>query len=244
MCRRCTSCAAIPGGAKAPPGAPRAVIVGNGPSVDEMGAAFWRRVGRDANCMLIGTNRALCLAATRRVGYDALVIRDAYRDLWPDVRWGARYHQELWKPHPAWKVGPAAERVTHCDEFVRFDGPWRMRRETDANGEAVVMSNPSVVLMAANWAWLQGARELLLVGVDYRGDYVRMIPPYDRAGAAGAGPGGAGRYEGPVPERIERRFRHAREAVKAAGGRMINLSTRSRLACVARRRWQTVLAKP
>jgi len=215
------------------------VIVGNGPSVDEIGPAFWRRVDADPGILLVGTNRALCLRATRHVHWDALVIRDAYRDLWLDVQWGARYHDELWKPHPAWKVGPAAERVTHCDEFLRFDGPWRTERELDANDEAVVMSNPSVVLMAANWAWLRGVRELLLIGVDYRGGHARMLPPFDRAET-----GAADRYGGPVPERIAKYFRHARQAVRAAGGRMLNLSGRSRLACVARRQWKKVLPRP
>ena len=228
---------ATPGG-KAPPGAPRAVIVGNGPSVDEMGPAFWRRVDADPDILLVGTNRALCLRATRNVRWDALLIRDAYRDLWLDVTWGARYHDQLWKPHPAWKVGPAAERVTHCDEFLRFDGPWRYNLEVDANGEAVVMANPSVVLMAANWAWLHGARELLLVGVDYRGGYARMLPPFDRADI-----GAAGQYDGPVPGRVARRFLHARQAVRAAGGTMLNLSPRSRLACVARRQWRKVFSR-
>ena len=133
-------------------------------------------------------------------------------------------------------MGPAGERVTHCDEFLRFEGRWRARRETDRNGEAVVMSNPSVVLMAANWAWLAGARELLLVGVDYHGGYARMVPPYDRAD-----PPGPGHYDAPVPDRVIRSFRHARLSVKEAGGRMLNLSTRSRLTCVARRRWRKVL---
>lgn len=218
----------LPGGANAPPGAPRAVIVGNGPSVDEMGPAFWRCVARDADCMLIGTNRALCLHATQNVRWDALVIRDAYRDLWRDVRWGARYHDELWKPHPAWKVGPAGERVTHCDEFLRFEGPWRTRRETDRNGEAVVMSNPSVVLMAANWAWLAGARLIELVGVDYTGRYAQMIEPYQSQS-----PPWSGLYEAPVPAGIERQFAAAVAAVASAGGEMVNLSPGTKLRAVA-----------
>jgi len=221
-----------------PPPAARALIVGNGPSVDEVGPAFWRRVDAAADIMLVGTNRALCLRATRGVRWDALVIRDAYRDLWRDPALGARYHDQLWKPHPAWKVGPAAERVTHCDEFLRFEGPWRHTIERDANDEAAVMANPSVVLMAGNWAWLRGARELLLVGVDYRGGHARMLPPFDRVEAAPAG-----RYDGPVPERITRAFRAARDAVKAAGGRMLNLSPRSRLTCIARRQWKKALAR-
>ena len=193
----------------------------------------------DGRCMLVGTNRVLCLAALQAVRWDALVIRDCYRDLWLDQRWGAKYHEELWKPHPAWKVGPSAERVTHCDEFVRFVPGWQHEPVRDANGELAVMQNPSVVLMAANWAWLAGAREIYFVGVDYAGGYARMVRPYDNAEA-----GWAGQYARSVPERIERYFRQARDAVEAAGGRMLNLSPRSRLKAIARRGWQGVFDAP
>jgi len=204
-----------------------------------MPPAFWQAVQADADCMLVGTNRVLCLAALQTVRWDALVIRDCYRDLWLDQRWGAKYHEELWKPHPAWKVGPSAERVTHCDEFVRFVPGWQHERVPDANGELAVMQNPSVVLMAANWAWLAGAREIYFVGVDYSGEYARMVPPYDRAETAWQD-----QYHQAVPERIERYFRQAREAVEAAGGRILNLSPRSRLKAIARRGWQRVFGTP
>ncbi|KPK79012.1 MAG: hypothetical protein AMJ81_13945 [Phycisphaerae bacterium SM23_33] len=203
-----------------------------------MPPAFWSRLAGmqgDRGCLLIGTNRVLCLKSLRDVRWDVLVIRDGYRDLWLDPEWGTRYHEELWKPHPVWKVGPANERVTHCDEFVRFEPGWQGQRVLDHNKEAAVMQNPSVVLMAANWAWLQGARELLLVGVDYHGGHARMRPPY-----AAAETGWAGQYDGCVPERIESYFRAAREGVKAGGGRMLNLSTASRLKALGRCRWDKV----
>ena len=98
--------------------------------------------------LLVGTNRVLCFAALQGISWDALVLRDTYRNLWHDQRWGAKYHDELWKSARAWKVGPADRRVTHCDEFVRQADGWQFERRTDANGEAAVMRNASVVLTA------------------------------------------------------------------------------------------------
>ena len=188
--------------------------------------------------MLVGTNRVLCFASMSDAPYDALVIRDTYRDLWHDQRWGARYHDELWKPHPAWKVGPADRRVTHCDQFVRQDGrAWRDKPVYDANGELAVMKNSSVVLMAANWAYLHGVREIVLVGVDYRGSHARMIEPY-----ATRSPGWAGQYDRPAGEPVERQFALAVAAVESGGGRMVNVSPRTRLGAVPTADWTDVFA--
>ncbi len=205
----------------------RAVIVGNGSSVDDMPPAFWRDCARH-DVMLIGTNRVLCFASLANVTLDVLVIRDTYRNLWHDQRVGARYHDELWKPHPAWKVGPADRRVTHCDQFVRQAGRWQFEPALDANGEIAVMKNSSVVLMAANWATLHGARNIALVGVDYRGPHARMIAPY-----AARSPGWEGQYDKPVHEAIERQFAAAAAAIESQGGRLVNLSPDTRLQAVA-----------
>ncbi|KKL87448.1 hypothetical protein LCGC14_1934630, partial [marine sediment metagenome] len=154
-----------------------------------MPPAFWRGIAHDPECLLIGTNRVLCFEALQGAPWHALLIRDHYRDLWHDQKWGCRYHNELWKGHPAWRVGSATDRGPHCDEFVRPAPGWQAARVPDANNEAAVMKNPSVVLMAANWAWLQGVREIFLIGVDYRGGHTRMIRPYE-----GVPTGWAGRY--------------------------------------------------
>ena len=204
----------------------RAVIVANGSSVDAMPPAFWRACLRP-NVLLVGTNRVLCFVAARDVRWDALVIRDTYRNLWHESKWGARYHDQLWKPCPAYKVGPADRRVTHCDEFVRQCPGWQLSRVEDRNGEAAVMANRSVALMAANWAWLQGAGELYLVGVDYGGRHARMIEPYESQS-----PGWEGQYDRPVPGGIEKQFAAAVAAVAFAGGRMANLSPTTRLKTV------------
>lgn len=207
-----------------------------------MPPAFWSGLAgiqADPDCLLVGTNRVLCFASFQGLQWDAMVIRDGYRDLWRDPKWGTRYHEGLWKPHPAWKVGPANERVTHCHEFVRFEPGWQAERVLDHNKEAAVMENPSVVLMAANWAWLHGCRELFLIGVDYCGRHARMIPPYQ-----GAEIGWAGQYDGPVPERIENYFRQARQAVEAGGGKLLNLSPGTRLKSIARGAWEEVFRAP
>ena len=106
---------------RTPPQPERAVIVANGSSVDAMPPAFWRACGRTGT-IRIGTNRVLCFRRLQGAAFDALVLRDTYRNLWHDQAVGIRYHEALWKPHAAWKVGPADRRVTHCDEFVRWHG--------------------------------------------------------------------------------------------------------------------------
>ena len=223
---------------RTPPTASRAVIVGNGPSVDVMPPDFWRGVEADDDCMLIGTNRALCLCALRGARFDALVIRDTYRNLWHRQERGAKYHEELWKPCPCWKVGPSHARVTHCDEFVRMAPDWQFERALDRSDEAAVMKQSSVVLMAANWAWLQGAREIALVGVDYAPGsdgqaHAAMIAPW-----GGESPGWEGQYDKPVPAGVERQFARAVTAVRSAGGRMVNFSPGSRLGSVPRETWR------
>ncbi|MBL7133523.1 MAG: hypothetical protein ISS78_05445 [Phycisphaerae bacterium] len=216
----------------------RAVIVGNGSSVDAMPPAFWRDCGRH-DVMLIGTNRVLCFASPAGAAFDVLVIRDTYRNLWHDQRIGARYHDELWKPHAAWKVGPADRRVTHCDQFVRQAGEWQFESAPDANGEIAVMKNSSVVLMAANWAYLQGAREIALVGVDYHGRHATMVDPY-----GAQSPGWEGQYDRPVHESIERQFAAAVAAIQSQGGRMVNLSPNTRLGAVPKVEWSSASQAP
>ena len=210
----------------------RAVLVANGSSVDAMPPAFWAAVRR-SRVLRVGTNRVLCFAALQGVRWDVLILRDTYRNLWHDPRWGAKYHEELWKPAAAWKVGPADRRVTHCDQFVRQAPGWQFDRTEDRNGEAAVMKNSSVVLMAANWAFLAGVREIFLVGVDYRGRHARMIEPYE-----GLSPGWEGLYDRPVPESIERQFAAAESALRSGGGRMINLSPGTKLQSVPKKDWR------
>jgi hypothetical protein len=198
-----------------------------------MPPSFWRAARRRGDTLLIGTNRVLAFRALRAVRWDALVIRDTYHNLWHRMRWGVLYHERLWKPNAAWKVGPSFARVTHCDEFVRQAPGWQHQRAPDRNGEAAVVRNDTVALMAANWAWLQGAREIDLVGVDYAGGHASMIPPYD-----GQSPGWEGQYAGGPREVIEEQFARAVEAVRAAGGTLHNLSPGTRLRAVPRAVWR------
>jgi len=216
---------------RTPPTGQRAVIVANGPSVDAIPPAFWRGCEEDDSLLLIGTNRSLCLCALQGVRLDAAVIRDVYRNLWYKQEWGCRYHDELWKPYPCYKVGPAHSRYTHCDEFVRFLPGWQGERVYDHNHEAATMKQSSVALMAANWAWFQGCTKIAFVGVDYCSSeghaHAEMIPPW-----CGQSPGWEGQYDKPVPASIERDFRVAREAVEAHDGSMVNLSPGTRLEAV------------
>ncbi|MCE5280090.1 MAG: hypothetical protein ABFD92_09220 [Planctomycetaceae bacterium] len=220
--------------AKCAPSAGTAVIVGNGSSVDSAPESFWRRCIAGGT-MLIGTNRVLCSRTLAHLPWHALVIRDTYRNLWHDQRWGAKYHQELWKPCPAWKVGPACSRVTHCDQFLRFEDGWQAEAVFDSNGEAAVMKNPSVVLMAANWAWLQGARRIVLAGVDYGGGHLDMIDPYN------VSTGLEGRYAPPPGACIERAFAHAASVVGALGGTLVSVSHGTRLEAIEVVAWDDAL---
>ena len=206
--------------------------MGNGPSVDAMPPGFWRGCQEDDALLLVGTNRALCIIALQGVRFDALAIRDTYRALWVGKELGCQYHEQLWRPYDCWKVGPAFCRVTHCNEFVRQAGPWQHTRVVDRNREAVVMRNHSVVLMAANWAWLQGARDIAFAGVDYcpgpEGQlHAAMLAPWGQAGRRGQDA-----YAKQIPDCTVRECREAVAAVSAAGGRLVNVSPGTRLEAV------------
>ncbi|MFP4354057.1 MAG: hypothetical protein ACLFUJ_02950 [Phycisphaerae bacterium] len=213
-----------------------ALIVGNGPSVEQLASRKRSRPEAD-DVLVVGVNRVLALAATWDLRFDALLIRDTWRRLWDRPDLARRYHQ-LWQAHPAWKIGPADRRITRCDQFVRFADGWQDRVRADSNGETAVIQAPSAVLAAANWAWLQGARRLLLVGVDYAGGYPRRLAPYDEQT-----PGSAAQYDKPVREDIERAFAQARSAIEQAGGSIWNLSPESRLKALARCDWSEVMGR-
>jgi hypothetical protein len=209
------------------------VIVGNGSSVDRLPSAAWGMFQADEECIVVGTNRALCFEALRDIRLDAMVIRDRCRNLWYPQDWGIRYEQELWNPTGCWKVGK--DRTVNCDEFVRFVPTWQDVRILDENREVAVLLQNSVVLMAANWAWLQGVRDFALIGVDYTGTCAKMLPPYDRAPMSWQG-----QYEKPVPKWITRQFTKALRAICATGGTMVNLSAETKLGVVPVVDWREV----
>jgi len=212
-----------------------AVIIANGSSVDSMGSEFWRRCQCD-DVLLVGTNRALCFESLQGVRLNAMVIRDTYRDLWRDQRFGETYHWDFWKPASCRKIGPSDRRVTHCDQYVRQTPGWQLAPIADRNGELAVMTNSSVAIMAANWAWLQGARTIGLVGVDYRGAHAAMIEPF-----SDASPGWQGQYDKPVRSGTRRQFAGAAAAIEAGRGAFVNFSAGSRLTEVKPADWRTVL---
>ena len=222
-----------------PPSGAAALIIANGPSVDAVPADLWPRLRSRRGLLLIGTNRALAFAALQTVPLDAMVIRDTYRSLWHDQRWGCLYHERLWKPFAGWKVGPADRRVTHCDQFLRFAERWQARPRLDENGEAAVVAASTVCLMAANWAFLRGCRRIYFLGLDYRGQHPRMVEPFDQAAV-----GWQGQYDQPPPPRIEDQFAAAADAVARLGGRLRNLSPGSRLKAVPSATWNQVLGEP
>jgi len=165
-----------------------------------------------------------------------MVIRDTYRDLWSDQKFGEIYHRDFWKPATCRKVGPANRRVTHCDQYVRQASGWQGRAIADRNGELAVMKNSSVAIMAANWAWLQGVRIICLVGADYCGTHAAMIEPF-----TDASPGWEGQYEKPIRPGVSRQFAAAAAAIEKGGGALVNFSSCSRLTAVKQADWPAVL---
>lgn len=192
------------------------IIVGNGGSCDAMPPEFWRQ-----DVPYIGTNRCLALSACQGVKWSAVVMRDCYRRMFAKKKDGWRYHNALWKPCTAYKVGAAHDRVTHCDEYVRQAKGWQLERVVDSeNKEAAVMRNSSVVLMAANWAWIQGARVIRLIGVDYcMPHHAKMVEPW-----CSMKQGDTAQYERPVRKQTVREFGEAASAIYSAGGRFVNMS--------------------
>jgi len=199
------------------------IVVGNGGSCDEMPPEFWQQ-----DVAYIGTNRCLAVAACRNVEWSALVMRDSYRKMFTVDDHGWQYHGQLWKPATAWKVGSAHDRGVWCDEYVRQVDGWQFERAEDHNREAAVIRNSSVVLMAANWAWIQGARDIRLIGVDYRlPHHAKMFAPWSTKPQ-----GDVQQYARPVPPGIEKQFKRARMAIESAGGSITNLSPGTSLQAV------------
>lgn len=193
-----------------------AIILGNGSSLDAMPETFWEAC-RESRTMCVGTNRALALGACGSLDFDALVLRDSYRQLWLDQKLGSLYHQTLWKPSRAWKVAPQSNRHSWCDEYLP-DEP-----AADGSPPGLPSRSDSVVLTAILWAWRQGIRRIFLAGVDYRPGHAEMVQPYD---APTRGDGGCRPEQFP---HIARQFSQATSAIQAAGGTLHNLSPQSRL---------------
>jgi len=119
-----------------------------------------------------------------------------------------------------------------CDEFVRQVPGWQFAESRDkANGEAAVMKNSSVVIMAANVAWHWGVRDFQVVGVDYRGGMAEMIPPFD------VSTGFDGRYDKPIRPVVERQFGEMRQAIESGGGSIVNVSPDTKLEALEKVEW-------
>ena len=126
-----------------------------------------------------------------------------------------------------YKVGPAPERNTDCDEFVRQVKDWQFDENRDkASGEAAIMRNSSVVIMAANVAWHWGVRDFQLVGVDYHGGMAKMVEPFNVSTGYDA------RYTKPIREGVVKQFIKMRDAIESSGGKITNASPGSKLKAI------------
>ncbi|GAG32543.1 unnamed protein product, partial [marine sediment metagenome] len=114
---------------------------------------------------------------------------------------------------------------------------WQFEDVRDHNNEAAVMKNPSVVIMAANVAWLWGVRDFQLVGVDYHGGMAKMLPGFDVSTGYDA------RYDKPVPKIVERYFTEMREAIETAGT-VVNVSPGSKLKAIECKPYSLKTTKP
>jgi len=205
------------------------VVIGNGGSVDLMPPEFWEQDG----CLYVGTNRAPCIIALRGVRLDAVVIRDCWSSMFGDMKVSRKFNWDVWQPYDAYKVGPAEQRHTLCDEFVRQLPGWQFAENRDkANNEAAVMANCSVVIMACNVAWHWGARDFQVTGLDYHGDMAAMFPPFD------ASTGYDARYAKPVPQVVERQFGEMRQAIETGYGSIVNCSPGTKLEALEKGRWR------
>lgn len=214
-----------------PPTGRRAVIIGNGPSVDGVPPAAWAAAQR-AGWLLIGTNRALAFPALAGVGLDAMVMHDTPADLFADPSLAHLYHEEHWRPFVGWRVGPAAQRVAVCDEYARYSRRWEAVEQRDANGEAALLGG-STPAMACNWAFHRGARRIALIGCEYAGGgYASMRHPFGGARTSGA------TYAGAVEDCIERQFAMAVQGVECSGGRFVNCSPGAVLRSVPLATWK------
>ncbi len=189
------------------PSGTKAVIIGNGPSVDVMPPEFWTQ-----DCLYIGTNRALVFPSLSNVRLDAIVIRDCWSSLFSTMEISRRFHYEIWCPAKMYKVGPAPERNTDCHEFMRQEPGWQFDRNRDkASGESAIMRNSSVVIMACNVAWHWGVRDFQLIGVDYHGGMAEMGPPFNVSTGYDA------RYTKPIRDGVESQFAKMRAAIETEG---------------------------
>jgi hypothetical protein len=144
-----------------------------------------------------------------------------------------KYHFDVWSKAEMYKVGPAPERNTDCDEFMRQEPGWQFDRNTDkASGESAVMRNSSVVIMACNVVWHWGIRDFQLIGVDYRGGMAEMDPPFNVSTGYDA------RYTKPIREGVVRQFRRMRDAIESGGGSIVNCSPATKLEAVEKREWR------
>jgi len=149
-------------------------------------------------------------------------MRDRYRALRIDQKLGEKYHEEFWKPSDVWKVGC---RQTHCDEYLRYAETWQPTRTEHRDGDHVI-KNSSVVTMALNWAWIHGARNFQLLGVDYHGGHAKMIHPFENDTR---GSGGCRRE---CISNIEKQFAEVVEAINQGGGSIVNISPGTALKAV------------
>ena len=188
---------------------------------------FWQQ-----DVLYIGTNRALCMTALQGVRLDAVVIRDCWSSLWGDMETSRRYNWNIWQKYDTYKVGPAEQRHTQCDEFVRQVTGWQYEDVRDCNNESAITKNPSVIIMASNVAWLWGVREFHLIGVDYHGGMAKMLDGFN------VSTGYDKRYDCPVPANIETGYREMRDAIEEGGGSIVNHSPCSRIRSVENVIWR------
>ncbi|MCE5277192.1 MAG: hypothetical protein ABFD92_16815 [Planctomycetaceae bacterium] len=218
---------------KRPTSCLRAVVIGNGSSVDALPPEAWRVLDVRGPLWRIGTNRALVFSALANVRLDVLVLRDRPRRFWLDQRWGSLYEQQFVIPFSrsgGWVVGH--DRTAYADEHVCFAKDWQSSCPESPDG-LWVMHNSSAVLMAVNWAWLCGCRDIAMIGVDYCGPHAAMIERW-----SGAEMAYQGLYDKPVPPHIEKDFAFAANAITDEGGRLVNLSAKSALKAVEPMDWQ------
>jgi hypothetical protein len=201
----------------------KAVIIGNGPSVDTF------ELERLGNCITFAMNRFhLCYSATSfRPNYTVVVDNQMLAD----------FGHEIVKNSvkPIFVSNYSLSKKTKESYFIPLLNVNQFQFRS-LHLSKYLHSGDSVVITAIQLAWLMGIKEIFLYGVDHRFDFNKtcketgkvtggsnhFIPNY-RGGKA---------WYPPKIDVIEEAFSACQEFIENQGGELINLTPNTSLDCV------------
>jgi hypothetical protein len=200
----------------------RCVIIGNGPSLNQMDLSVLRDVPT------FGLNRGYLLfpriggPTTYLVSANRYVLEQSMDEMLAGP--GPKFFNWRHRAHV-----PAGR-----DDVIFFDTVHRPGFSTDVPGRGL-WESATVTYVAMQLAYHLGYREVILIGVDH--SFTTPGPAHQLVTSEGADPNhfdpnyfGAGyRWQLPDLERSERGYRLAREAFEAAGGEVLDATVGGKL---------------